>query len=269
MQLAIVGTGNMARAITRGLLANHVFQAPAITGTDNFKPSRDAFLALDPEGKLNWADSIPQAVAKADIVLISVKPQQIPDLFPELAQAKQNALYISIAAGVRLERLEKGLGAGRPIIRTMPNTPLLAGEGCTAYAADSGASEVHCQLVERIFGAAGLVFPVAEENLDAVTALSGSGPAFFAQILDWLVQAASAEGLPRELAYPMALQTMRGTARLLQETQMSPQELIKQVSSKGGTTEAGLGVLQGGDLAMQLGKTIRAAARRSRELANS
>ena len=268
MHLAIIGTGNMARAITRGLLSNRILPAASITGTDNLPSSREAFLALAP-GELNWAGSIPEAVSKADVVLISVKPQQIAVLFPEIARAPKSALFISIAAGFKLDRLEKGLGAGRPVIRTMPNTPLMAGEGCTAYTSNAHSTPEHCKFAEKIFGSAGKVFAVGEESLDAITALSGSGPAFFAQILDWMVHAAEAEGLPKELACDMAVQTMLGTARLLQESGMSPQDLMKQVTSKGGTTEAGLAVFHNSDLAAILGNTIRTATRRSRELASS
>jgi pyrroline-5-carboxylate reductase len=218
---------------------------------------------------LNWAATPVEAVKNADVVLISVKPQNMTELLPQLQVANDRTLFISIAAGITLARLEEALGKQRPVFRVMPNTPLMVGEGVTAYAANGQVAAKHHEILKTIFGVTGRVFAVSEAQLDAVTALSGSGPAFMACIVAALAQAATAEGLPQKEALEMALQTMRGSATLLQHSGMTPEQLIVQVASKGGTTEAGLKVLQNSDLSQVLAQTIKAAAQRSRELAKA
>jgi len=269
MPLAVIGAGKMARAIVQGLLQNKDSTPGIITGTGRSQATREAFLALDQGGKLQWSDSIPEAVAHASVVLIAVKPAQIQALLPEIARAPHEALIISVAAGIPLKTLEAGLGLGRPIVRAMPNTPLMVGAGATAYCGNNALTTAHRRTVESLFGSNGLIIAVSETQLDAVTALSGSGPAFLALILDHLIQSAVTLGLEPGVAGPLALQTMLGTARLLQESGMTPQQLIAQVRSKGGTTEAGLNILQSGNLEALLHQTLAAAAQRSRELADA
>jgi pyrroline-5-carboxylate reductase len=267
MQLSVIGTGKMGSAIIKGLLDKQILPAAGITGSDANDEARRAFLALDANGQLNWADTPAAAAKNANVILISVKPQNMAELLPQLRATNGDALFISIAAGITLARLEDALGANRPIFRVMPNTPLMVGEGVTACAANRQVTAVHHQILKKIFGVTGQVFTVSESQLDAVTALSGSGPAFMACVVAALAKAANDEGLPAQLSLEMALQTMRGSATLLQHSGMTPEQLIVQVASKGGTTEAGLKVLQNSDLAAVLAKTIQAAAQRSRELA--
>ncbi|MDR1191380.1 MAG: pyrroline-5-carboxylate reductase [Verrucomicrobiales bacterium] len=269
MKLSVIGTGKMGGAIVKGLLDHHILAARNITGTDASADARRAFLALAADGQLGWADSAAAAVNNAGVVLIAVKPQNMGEVLPQLAAAAGDTLFISIAAGITLARLSAALGARRPIFRVMPNTPLMVGEGVTAGAGNEHVTAAHHDILRKIFGVTGQVFTVSEPQLDAVTALSGSGPAFFALLADWFAKAADREGLPLALALPMALQTMRGTAALLTVSGMTPEQLIAQVSSKGGTTVAGLEVMRNSDLAEVLTATVSAAATRSRALAKA
>ncbi|MDR2462456.1 MAG: pyrroline-5-carboxylate reductase [Verrucomicrobiales bacterium] len=269
VKLSVIGTGKMGGAIVKGLLDNHILAANNITGADASADAQRAFLALAADGQLGWANSAADAMTDADVALISVKPQNMDEVLPQLAGADSDTLFISIAAGITLARLSAALGEHRPMFRVMPNTPLMVGEGVTACAGNRHVTAAHHEILQKIFGVTGQVFTVSEPQLDAVTALSGSGPAFMACVADALAGAAVAEGLPPELALPMTLQTMRGSATLLQQSGMTPGELITQVSSKGGTTVAGLSVLKNSDLAKVLAQTIHAAANRSRELAKA
>lgn len=265
-QLTLIGAGNLGRALVRGLLASGAFPPHAITATDRVPEARQAFLALNPA--LRWAESIPAAVTAADLVIWAVKPQQITDALPEGVTAPPHTLFVSVCAGVPLARLQSLADPTRKIIRAMPNTPALVGEGVTALAPNPLCTEHDLQAATRIFGAVGHVVPVAESEMDAVTALSGSGPAFFYLIIDELAAAARRHGLQSNQALAMAAQTARGAARMILETGLPPRELMAQVTSKGGTTEAGLRVLDSPTLRTLLGETIAAAARRARELAS-
>lgn len=264
MKLALIGAGNLGRALVRGLTASRTLAPEAITATDKMPEARQAFLDLAPG--LHWADSIGDAVADADLVIWAVKPQQIAEALPAGAAAPPACVFVSVCAGVPLARLEALAGTGRRIVRAMPNTPALVGEGMTALAANTACSPADLEAARRIFAAVGEVVTVAEGEMDAVTALSGSGPAFFYLLLDHLAAAARAEGLTSADALRMAAQTARGAARMLLETGRPPRELMAQVTSKGGTTEAGLRVLDTPATQDLLSRTIQAAAARSREL---
>jgi len=265
MNLTLIGAGNLGRALTRGLLASGALPPSAITATDRMPQAREAFLALNPA--LNWAETIPAALASADLAIWAVKPQQIGEALPEGATAPSGAVFISVCAGVTLARLEALAGAERKLIRAMPNTPALVGEGVTALAGNAACTAADLEAAARIFSAVGKVVRVKESEMDAVTALSGSGPAFFYFIIDELAAAARRHGLESEEALAMAAQTARGAARMILETGLPPRELMAQVTSKGGTTEAGLAVLDTPAARDLLEQTIAAAARRARELA--
>lgn len=267
MNLTLIGAGNLGRALTRGLLASGALPPSAITATDRAPEAREAFLALN--AGLNWADTIPSALAAADLVIWAVKPQQIAEALPEGAAAPDGAVFVSVCAGVPLARLEGWAGTRRKIIRAMPNTPVLVGEGVTALAGNAVCTDQDLEAAVRIFHAVGKVVRVKESEMDAVTALSGSGPAFFYFIIHELAAAARRHGLESEEALTMAAQTARGAARMILETGLPPRELIAQVTSKGGTTEAGLRVLDTPAARELLEQTIAAAARRAQELARA
>jgi pyrroline-5-carboxylate reductase len=266
MKLGIIGTGRMAQAIVGGILKSEALSAESISGTDPDSKSKEAFLALDEESRLGWEDSIEAILSDRQVILIAVKPQNIEEVLEKLKSAPADTCFISIAAGVKLEMLSKALGSDRPLIRVMPNTPLLVGKGVVAWCGNDRLTPGHEDLMESIFSPVADVHRVGEEEMDAVTALSGSGPAFFYRIIEAFEKAAIAEGLSPERARPFATGTAIGACSMLQQTGLEPDELVAQVRSKGGTTAAGLEKLENSELEEIIQKTIAAAAERSREL---
>jgi len=204
--------------------------------------------------------------ATAELVVLAVKPQQLDGVIQELpAGALAGRLVLSIMAGKRTESLQKAMPGAR-IVRVMPNLPCVVGEGMSAFCAAAGASDEDVARVRALLGAFGKVIELPEDRFDVVTALSGSGPAFFAYVLDRLAGSAVAQGLSRDEALLLAGQTMLGTARLLLEQGTDPKALIASVASAKGTTAAGLAVLDASDVGAVLKRTLAAAAQRSREL---
>ncbi len=266
MKLGIIGTGRMAQAIVGGILKNGSLAPENITGTDPNEQSQKAFLDLSPAKPLGWADSVEKIIEHQDGILLAVKPQNIDDILPLVAQAPEQTTIISIAAGVSLEKLHHHLGENRPVIRVMPNTPLLVGSGVVAWCGNDQVGIPQEDMISLLFKSVAEVHHVNESEMDAVTALSGSGPAFFYRIIQYLEAAAKSEGLHPDRARAFATGTAIGAARMLQHTGLDPEELVAQVKSKGGTTEAGLNVLENGEAAQILENTIKAAAKRSREL---
>ncbi len=255
MKLAVIGAGNMAGAMVRGMLRAGVWRAEDIMGTA-LPESKDAFLTI--HHGLRWAETPNQAAHGAHVVLFATKPDQLADVVAAAAARR-------VAAWSRCGNAMAG--GGRRWVRAMPNTPLQVGCGMTALAGLNATPE-DWSAAEPLFSGAGEVVRLEDESqLDAVTALSGSGPAFFYVLIDIMAAAGEAEGLPRATALKLAAQTAVGAGRMLQEAGKSPEELTIQVTSKGGTTEAGLGVLRNPVLAQILRDTIAAAAKRSREMA--
>jgi len=206
----------------------------------------------------------PRELAEAsEVVFLSVKPQDIQSVLEALQDTDR--LVISIAAGVPIGRIEAVLQKAR-VVRVMPNTPCLVGAMAAGYAFGSKVRQPDREVVQRLLGAAGYAAEVAEELLDAVTGLSGSGPAFVAMLVEAFVAAGKGLGLEPEVARNLSLHTFFGTAKLLADTGMEPQKLVDMVSSPNGTTLAGRGVLEASDYAEVIGKTIRAATERSKEL---
>jgi len=256
----------MAQAIVGGILESESLSPDQINGTDPDPQSKKAFLGLDPNGRLGWEDSIESVIADRQVVLIAVKPQNIDEVLEKMNSAPESTCFISIAAGVKKETLSAALGSDRPLIRVMPNTPLMVSKGVVAWCGNERLTPEHEDLMHTIFSPVAEVHRVAEEEMDAVTALSGSGPAFFYRIIEAFEKAAIAEGLTPDRARAFATGTAVGACAMLQETGLEPDELVAQVRSKGGTTAAGLDVLESGDLEKIIRKTISAAAERSREL---
>ncbi len=211
-----------------------------------------------------------QAAARADVVLLAIKPQAFEAVINGLANSSQSSkeslpLVISILAGTPLSKLEAAF-VGHPIVRAMPNTPATVGAGMTVIAPGTYTQFQHLQQAQQIFESVGEVVEVPESLMDAVTGLSGSGPGFVAVMVEALTDGGVAAGLPRAIATKLALQTVRGTAQLLQESGMHPAELKDRVTSPGGTTIAGVAQLERSGFRSAVIEAVRAAYARSQEL---
>jgi pyrroline-5-carboxylate reductase len=200
------------------------------------------------------------------MVLLAVKPQVMDSVVREVSGLVEGALVVSIAAGITTARLETLLPQSSRVVRVMPNTPALVGEGMALVSGGSDASERDVAAVAALFSAIGRAVIIDERYQDAGTAISGSGPAYFALVVDALARAGVAEGLPRATAQQLAVQTMLGTARMLQETDMHPEELIDGVASPGGTTIAAINALEAKGVRAAFAKAVSKAVRRAREL---
>lgn len=263
-QLGIFGTGNMAEALIAGITQKKVLRPNQIIGFDTNK-TRLQF--IQKKYKIKSARSPQEVCGQAQVILLAVKPQQIKELaFQIKPRLKKNQLLLSIAAGIDTKLLEKYLGI-HPIIRLMPNTPAFIGLGATVYYANRLSSSKNRLFVKKLFEAVGLVVEIKQENLlDAVTALSGSGPAFVYSFIEALARGGKQCGLSQEMSLKLAAQTVVGASILLQNSSLSPQELIAKVTSKGGTTLAGLKVLQQKKFSSIVEKCLKAAAKRANEL---
>ena len=260
--LGLIGSGNMAEALARGLIEAGVFAPDCITAAD---PALERRRLMQQLGCRAAADNA--RAATADLIVIAVKPQSAQQaLAPLSGRDGPEALWISIMAGVRTRLVEALLG-GRPrVVRVMPNTPMLVGAGAAGAAAGRYASEEDLADAAALFRVRGVVETMSEPDLDAVTALSGSGPAYFMYLVEAMVEAAVAEGLSRGAARRLATATCRGAGALMLESAEEPAALRACVTSKGGTTQAALSVLEQADMRETIVRAVRAAARRSREL---
>jgi len=256
----------MAEAIMAGLLRQQFALPGQILASD---VSEERLAALRKEYKIGVTRQNTDVAAQAHCCVLAVKPQQLDAVLREIApRVTPDHLIISIAAGKRLAGLEALLPQGR-VLRVMPNIACLAGEGMNVFTRGSRATEEDAATVQELLGCCGLAMELPEAQFDAVTALSGSGPAFFAWVLDRLVDGAVQEGLTRDQALVLAGQTMQGTARLLLATGMDPADLAASVTSAKGTTAEGRAVLENEATADILKRAIQAAARRSRELSQT
>lgn len=265
MNLGFIGAGRMATALAKGCVEARLTQGASITASDPNEAARDAF-AQAIEGACVSPDN--QAVlASADAVVLAVKPQTISQVLAELRpNLAPRHLLISIAAGVTLARLAAALSPGTRLVRVMPNTPCLIGLGSSCFSRGNAATAADAALVERLLSSVGSVHEVEEGKLDAVTGLSGSGPAFVYTVIEALAEGGVAAGLPPQLAQKLAAETARGAAAMLLATGKSPAELRDQVSSPGGTTVAGLAAMDRLDAAGAIRAAVEAAAKRSVEL---
>ena len=217
--------------------------------------------------RVGVTDAAGDLVRDCPVVFLAVKPQDLDGLLAQVAPLLgARHLLVSIAAGKTVKRIQRLAGRAVRVVRVMPNLAVMVGEGMSAFCAGPRARPADRRLVARLFGSCGRVVELQERHLDTVTALSGSGPAFFAYVMAALADAAEGEGLPAPAARLLAGQTMLGAARYLLETGRAPAEFIQAVASPKGTTAAGLAVLDASEIRAILGRTIRAAAQRSREL---
>jgi len=265
-ELGIIGAGNMAEAITRGVVRAGLFQPTQIIAADVSPARRELFAN---EIKVLAVESNEVAARESRVLLLSVKPQQMAQALAGIgAVLDPGALVISIAAGIPTAFIERHLGGGRAwrVVRTMPNTPMLVGEGMTAVARGSNATEADLAAAKRIFESAGAVVEVDEDKLDAVTALSGSGPAYVFYLAEHMIAAGVEMGFSPEQARLLATTTVLGAAKMLATSPDTPKELRGKVTSPGGTTQAAITHLEAARFGPALVQAIRAAERRSREL---
>jgi pyrroline-5-carboxylate reductase len=261
--IGFVGAGNMAEAMIRGLLRGNDF-APGRISASAPREERAGELR-DKYGIDAVTDN--KVPAGADIVVLSVKPQILSRVLVEVADAiRPDALVISIAAGVPVAAIQARLASGTRVVRAMPNTPALVDAAATALAGGEHARESDLADAKRIFDAIGLTVILEESALDAVTGLSGSGPAYVFLILEALSDAGVKVGLSRRTAQLLAAQTVLGSAKLLLETNEHPGRLKDMVTSPGGTAITGLHTLENGGVRTTLMNAVEAATRRSREL---
>ncbi|HEY8153028.1 MAG TPA: pyrroline-5-carboxylate reductase [Myxococcota bacterium] len=264
-RIGFIGGGAMAEALAGGLIAAGV--APgAILASDVSEGRRQR---LSSALGVAVTDDNTRVARESDVVVIAVKPGMVEAALAGFAAgaAGEAPLWISIAAGVPLERLARSLPARARIVRAMPNTPALVRAGATALCGNPAAGAGDLALAQALFEGVGMVWVAArEEQLDAVTGLSGSGPAYVFSLLEALGAAGERMGLPRAAADRLAVQTVFGAAKLALETERPPAELRKQVSSPGGTTLAGLARLEALGFAAAIDSAVEAATRRSKEL---
>jgi pyrroline-5-carboxylate reductase len=263
-KISFIGAGNMAGALIQGLLASDTYRPEQIMASD-VRKKRLQELARN--HNLRTARDNRQAAAWGDLVVLSTKPQVFPALLPEIApHLRPKSLVLSIAAGIPISVIESQLAKGTRVIRAMPNTPALVEAGATGLAAGSRATADDMALAERVFRCVGVTVTVEEPLLDAVTGLSGSGPAYIFVIVEALTDAGVEMGLSRQAAHTLAVQTALGSAKLLVETGEHPARLKDNVASPGGTTIAGLQALEAGGLRKALSDAVRAATLRSQAL---
>ena len=264
--LAFIGAGNMAQAIIKGLI-NKGYSPSNITATD---PDQDKLQQLQADIGIQVTSDNHQACAQADTIVIAVKPQVMPEVMKDVAPAIDGArhLIISIAAGVMASSMENWLSKDCAIVRCMPNTPALVGKGASALYATSHASDEQKQVAEQVLQAVGISIWVDNESLiDTVTAVSGSGPAYYFLMMEAMIDGAQSLGLTAEQAKALVLQTAAGAAEMAQTGNKSPANLRIAVTSPKGTTEAALNSFYADGYSDTVAKAMQAAFDRSEELA--
>jgi pyrroline-5-carboxylate reductase len=264
LTIGFLGAGKMATALARGFVRAKLVPASQITASD---PSAAARAAFAKEVGAKTTASNQDAAKFAAILVLAVKPDQVGGVLAEIRDhITARHCLISIAAGVPLAKLEAGLKPGTRLIRVMPNTPALVGASATAFALGKAARAEDGELALRLFSAVGLAVQVKEALLDAVTGLSGSGPAYGCLFIEALSDGGVAAGLPREIATRLAAQTLLGSAKMVLETGLHPGALKDMVASPGGTTIEGLHELEKGKVRGTLISAVRAATEKSRKL---
>jgi pyrroline-5-carboxylate reductase len=264
LRIGFLGAGRMATALGRGWLAAGLVTPDRLLASDPVPQARSTF--LKEAGGRAGADNR-EVVAGSDLLVLAVKPQTMAALLAEIRpHVTPRHLVVSIAAGITLRQLADGLGSDRRLVRVMPNTPCLIGASASGYSPGEAATADDVALVDRLLNAVGRAFRLPESLLDAVTGLSGSGPAFVYVMIEALSDGGVRVGLPRDVATVLAAQTVLGAARMVLETGTHPGALKDMVASPGGTTIAGLHALERGGLRGALMDAVEAATRRSREL---
>jgi pyrroline-5-carboxylate reductase len=264
LRIGFLGTGQMATALAKGWIAAGLARADRTTGSDPISAARGKFQEVS--GAKAHEDNR-AVVSASDVLILAVKPQSMPKLLAEIAPAiSARHLIVSIAAGITLNQLADRLGTGRRLVRVMPNTPCLLGASASGFCPNDAANPEDIELVQKLLDAVGTAFRLPEHLLDAVTGLSGSGPAFVYLMIEALSDGGVRMGLPRDVATALAAQTVLGAARMVIETGMHTGVLKDMVASPGGTTIAGLHALERAGVRGALMDAVEAATRRAMEL---
>jgi pyrroline-5-carboxylate reductase len=264
LRIGFLGAGKMATALAKGFVRAGLVTAQDVIASDPVDSARHSF-SKESGARVTSANN--EVVELASVLLLAVKPDQVDDVLAEMrGHFTEKHLLISIAAGVTIARLEDRLGDDARLIRVMPNTPALLGASATAFAVGRSALPEDAALAQKLFSAVGVAYPVKEALLDAVTGLSGSGPAYAFLMIEALSDGGVAAGLPRDIATKLAAQTLLGSARMVLETGLHPAALKDMVTSPGGTTIEGLHALETGGVRGALISAVRAATEKSKRL---
>jgi pyrroline-5-carboxylate reductase len=264
LSIGFLGAGQMATALAKGWASAGLLDAGTCAASDPHKKSRDTFQA---ETGIATSSSNASVVDRCKVLILAVKPHIIPQLLEELqSRLLSDRLVVSIAAGITLSQLQEGLGETARIVRVMPNTPALVGQSATGFALGSQATAADAELVESLFLSVGVAYQLPEHLLDAVTGLSGSGPAYAYQFIEALSDGGVKMGLPREVATKLAAQTILGAAKMVLATGHHPAALKDAVASPGGTTIAGLHALERGGFRAAAIDAVEAGTIRAKEL---
>ena len=264
-RVGFLGAGRMATALARAWTASGRLSSSHVLASDPLPAARDAFQR---ETGCAVTDNNRRVASHAELLVLAVKPQTMPALLGEIRDLvqSQRPLVVSIAAGITLGQLSEGLGSGIRLVRVMPNTPCLVGASASGFTPGEHATAEDVALVQRLLDDAGTAFRLPEHLLDAVTGLSGSGPAFVYLIIEALSDGGVRVGLPRDVATALAAQTVLGSAKMVLETGQHPGALKDGVASPGGTTIAGLHALERAGVRGALMDAVEAATRRATEL---
>ncbi|HEX4265262.1 MAG TPA: pyrroline-5-carboxylate reductase [Verrucomicrobiae bacterium] len=264
LTIGFLGAGKMATALAKGFIRAGLVTPKQVIASDVSEAARAAFAK---ETGSKTAASNPEVAKFAEVLILAVKPDQVAGALSEIRDHfSEKHLLVSIAAGVTLAKLEAGLGTGARVIRVMPNTPALVGSSATGFALGKSAMAADAEIAAKLFSSVGVAFQVKESLLDAVTGLSGSGPAYVYLFIESLSDGGVAAGLPRDVATKLAAQTVLGAAKMVLETGQHPGALKDMVTSPGGTTIEGLHELEKGKMRGTVMSAVRAATDKSKKL---
>ncbi|MCB1195996.1 pyrroline-5-carboxylate reductase [bacterium] len=262
-KISFIGGGNMAEAIINGLISQQAVEPLALYVSD-ISEERCAYLSAKYD--INITADNTEAIEEGDIIILAIKPQNFAGFSAGIPPIAANKLVISILAGIPTHKIESTLGTGIRVVRVMPNTPALIGHGMAGIAAGKNASGFDIDTTQFIFNQLGKTVVVDESSMDAITGISGSGPAYVFYFVEALCNAAVSLGMTEDQAATLVLQTFKGSIELLISSQENPASLRAKVTSKGGTTERGIGVLESYNIRSIFREAVTAAANRSKEL---
>lgn len=263
--IGFLGAGKMATALAGGIVSAKLIAADQVLASARSEESLNAFKQVVPGAKTTTDNK--ELAKKCQVIILGVKPKDIAPVLESIRSSIQpDALIISMAAGINISTMEKSLKRGARVVRSMPNTPCLVGQSATAFALGTNATQEDGETAMQLFEAVGKAYLIDEKSIDAVTGLSGSGPAYIFTVIEAMSDAGVLAGLPRELALSLAVQTVRGSAQMVEETGEHPALLREKVTSPGGTTAAGLAALEQAGLRSAIADAVSSAIARAKEM---